>query len=143
MALIEHYIALYEEYKRILTERQFEVMWLKEIEGLSGKEVAAKLGISQSAVSRHFLRGMNTVRKALKKELNGQKRRGLCLTLGEDTDPEATPEEYAELVDQISIEDVLKAAMLDGLYTPADCRLISPEEYDRKYGEGEDTYGKL
>ena len=33
---------------------------------------------------------------------------GLCLTLGEDTDPEATP-----------------------------------EEYDRKYGEGEDTYGKL
>lgn len=75
MALIEHYIALYDEYKRILTERQFEVMWLKEIEGLSGKEVAAKLGISQSAVSRHFLRGMNTVRKALKKELNGQKRR--------------------------------------------------------------------
>lgn len=44
MALIEHYIALYDEYKRILTERQFEVMWLKEIEGLSGKEVAAKLG---------------------------------------------------------------------------------------------------
>ena len=68
---------------------------------------------------------------------------GLCLTLGEDTDPEATPEEYAELVDRISIEGVLKAAMLDGLYTPADCRLISPEEYDQKYGEGEDTYGKL
>ena len=58
-----------------MTERQFEVMWLKEVEGLSGKEVAAKLGISQSAVSRHSLRGMNTVRKVLKKELNGQKRR--------------------------------------------------------------------
>lgn len=68
---------------------------------------------------------------------------GLCLTLGEDTDPEATPEEYAELVDHISIEGVLKAAMLDGLYTAADCRLISPEEYNRKYGEGEDTYGNL
>lgn len=68
---------------------------------------------------------------------------GLCLTLGEDTDPEATPEEYAELVDHISIEGVLKVAMLDGLYTPADCRLISLEEYDRKYGEGEYTYGKL
>ena len=73
MALIEHYIALYEEYKRILTERQFEVMWLKEIEGLSGKEVAAKLWISQSAVSRHSLRGMNVIRKILKKEIDGRK----------------------------------------------------------------------
>ncbi len=73
MALIEHYIALYDEYKRILTERQFEVMWLKEIEGLSGKEVAAKLGISQSAVSRHSLRGMNVIRKILKKEIDGRK----------------------------------------------------------------------
>lgn len=52
--LNERYIALYEEYKRILTERQFEVMRLKEVEGLSGKEVAAKLGISQSAVLRPF-----------------------------------------------------------------------------------------
>ena len=60
---------------------------------------------------------------------------GLCLTLGENADPEPTAAEYAELVDQISIEGVLKAAMLDGLYTPADCRLITPEEYDREYGE--------
>ena len=73
MALIEHYIALYEEYRRILTERQFEVMWLKEVEGLSGKEVAAKLGISQSAVSRHSLRGMNVIRKIQKKEIDGRK----------------------------------------------------------------------
>lgn len=68
---------------------------------------------------------------------------GLCLTLGEDTDPEATPEEYAALMECVNISAVLAIAMLDGLYTPADCRLISPEEYDRKYGEGEDTYGKL
>ena len=54
MALIEHYIALYEEYKRILTGRQYEVLWMREIEGLSGKEIAGKLGISASAVSRHL-----------------------------------------------------------------------------------------
>ena len=50
MALIELYAALYREYKRILTDRQYEVLWLHEIEGLSGKEIAAKLGISISAV---------------------------------------------------------------------------------------------
>ena len=73
MALIELYAALYQEYKRILTDRQYEVLWLHEIEGLSGKEIAAKLGISQSAVSRHSLRGMNVIRKILKKEIDGRK----------------------------------------------------------------------
>lgn len=62
---------------------------------------------------------------------------GLFVTLGEDTDPEPTAEEYAELMEAVSIDAVLKAAMLDGLYTAADCRLIPPEEYDRKYGEDE------
>ena len=56
-----------------LTFASMKVMWLKEIEGLSGKEVAAKLGISQSAVSRHSLRGMNVIRKILKKEIDGRK----------------------------------------------------------------------
>lgn len=53
----------------------------------------------------------------------------------EDTDPEPTAAEYAELMESVGIEGVLKTAMLDGLYTTADCRLIPPEEYDRKYGE--------
>ena len=56
-------------------------------------------------------------------------------SVGEDTDPEPTAAEYAELMEQVSVEAVLKAAMLDGLYTAADCRLIPPEEYDQKYGE--------
>lgn len=68
MALIEHYIALYEEYKRILTERQFEVMWLHEIEGLSGKEISGRLDISQSAVSRHLTRGKISILKEIKRE---------------------------------------------------------------------------
>ena len=68
MALIEHYIALYEEYKRILTDRQYEVLRLHEIEGLSGKEIAYKLGISQSAVSRHLTRGKISILKEIKRE---------------------------------------------------------------------------
>ena len=60
---------------------------------------------------------------------------GLCVTLVEDTDTEPTAEEYAELMEVVSIDAVLQAAMLYGRYTAADCRLISPEEYDRKYGE--------
>ena len=39
MALIELYAALYQEYKRILTVRQYEVLRLKEVEGLSGKQM--------------------------------------------------------------------------------------------------------
>ena len=57
MALIELYAALYQEYKRILTVRQYEVLRLKEVEGLSGKQIAYKLGISQSAVSRCLTQG--------------------------------------------------------------------------------------
>ena len=62
---------------------------------------------------------------------------GLCLTLGEDTDPEPTAAEYAELMEVVSIDAVLQAAMLNGLYTAADCRLIPPEEYDREHGGDE------
>lgn len=65
MALIELYAALYQEYKRILTVRQYEVLRLKEVEGLSGKEIAYKLGISQSAVSRHLTRGKKRLRVLL------------------------------------------------------------------------------
>lgn len=73
MALVEHYIALYGEYKRILTERQYEVLWLHEIDGLSGKEVAAKLGIGMSAVSRHLTKGKHKIMKEAEREQHGRK----------------------------------------------------------------------
>ena len=41
------------------------MLWLKEVEGLSGKEIAYKLGISQSAVSRHLTRGKARLRVLL------------------------------------------------------------------------------
>ena len=68
MALIELYAALYQEYKRILTDRQYEVLWLHEIEGLSGKEISGRLDISQSAVSLHLTRGKISILKEIKRE---------------------------------------------------------------------------
>ena len=68
MELIELYAALYQEYKRILTDRQYEVLWLHEIEGLSGKEISGRLDISQSAVSRHLTRGKISILKEIKRE---------------------------------------------------------------------------
>lgn len=64
---------------------------------------------------------------------------GVCLTLGDDDAEEITGEEYRQMMEAVSIPGVLKAAMLDGLYQPEDCRLITLEEYDLKYGEKNDA----
>ncbi|MGI6180586.1 MAG: RNA polymerase sigma factor [Agathobaculum sp.] len=55
-----------------LTARQYEVLWLSEVDGLSGKEIAYKLGISQSAVSRHRTRGKRKLRVLLSYNLDLQ-----------------------------------------------------------------------
>lgn len=68
MALIQIYAALYQEYKRILTDRQYEILWLHEIEGLSGKEIAAQMGISMSSVSRRLQRARAKIRHAIRRE---------------------------------------------------------------------------
>ncbi len=60
---------------------------------------------------------------------------GVCLTLGDEDAEEMTGAEYETFLQQINIEEVLRLVCLDKLYTPADCRLITPDEYDRKYGE--------
>ena len=57
--------AFFRALREELTGRQYEVLWLKEVEGLSGKEIAYKLGISQSAVSRHLTRGKARLRVLL------------------------------------------------------------------------------
>lgn len=57
--------AFFRALKEQLTGRQYEVLWLNEVEGLSGKEIAYKLGISQSAVSRHLTRGKTRLRRLL------------------------------------------------------------------------------
>ena len=44
--------------------------------------------------------------------------------------------EYEVLAQNISIPGVLKCAFLSEIVKPEDVRIITPEEYDRLYGEG-------
>lgn len=55
---------------------------------------------------------------------------GLTMTLGEIE----KQVDYWEFIKTISIADILKLACLDGIVKPADVRIITPEEYDEKYG---------
>lgn len=59
----------------------------------------------------------------------------VCVTLGDEDAEELTGAEYEKFLQQIKIEDVLRLALLDQYYTPADCRLITPDEYDRQCEE--------
>ena len=66
---------------------------------------------------------------------NGEPRpAGLCIELGEVPD-EGFKEKYARLMKSISVEDVLRFTHFDEQFTAADCRFITPEEYDEKYGD--------
>lgn len=58
---------------------------------------------------------------------------GLAMTLGE-TEKQV---DYQEFVQNISIDGVLKFVCLDGIVRPEDVRIITPEEYDEKYGDEE------
>lgn len=56
--------ALLAALREVLSPRQYEAYWLYEIEGLSGKEIAYQLGISQSAASRHLTAARAKIRRA-------------------------------------------------------------------------------
>ena len=62
---------------------------------------------------------------------------GGCLPLGDEDGEELTGAESRDFMKDIKVEEVLRLAFLDHQFTPADCRLITPEEYDREYGEDE------
>ena len=64
---------------------------------------------------------------------------GMCLTL--HCEREVSPEEYAELLKSVRMEGLLEMALLSGRVRPEDCRIITPEEYDRLYGEERDGHG--
>ncbi len=55
-----------------LTDRQREVLRLHYAEGLSGREIAARWGISPSAVSRHLARASARLRRMLAYNLEFQ-----------------------------------------------------------------------
>lgn len=62
---------------------------------------------------------------------------GLDITLGENCEEEFSGEEYRRIIEQVNIAGVLKLACLDGAFSAEDCRLMTPEEYDREYGKEE------
>ena len=57
--------AFFRAMREQLTPRQYEVLWMIEVEGLSCKQCAERLGISPSAVSRHCSRGKKRLRTLL------------------------------------------------------------------------------
>ena len=64
---------------------------------------------------------------------------GICLEMEYTGEKTISPEEYKKGMNQISIPAVLKAACLDNIIKPESCRLITPEEYDQRYGEAGDV----
>ena len=62
---------------------------------------------------------------------------GLAMTLGE-TEKQV---DYQEFVQNINIDGVLKLVCLDGIVRPETVRIITPEEYDEKYGDDEVPHG--
>lgn len=44
-------------------------------------------------------------------------------------------EKHKKLMESITPEMVLKEAGIDDVFHPEDCRIITPEEFDRLYGE--------
>jgi hypothetical protein len=43
-----------------------------------------------------------------------------------------------ELTESISKEGILRATCLEGIVDPEDIEFITPEEYDREYGDDDD-----
>lgn len=60
---------------------------------------------------------------------------GICVTIGDPNGDEITGDEYQRVLERITVEAVLEAAGLTGVYDPSACRIIMPEKYRQKYGE--------
>ena len=46
--------------------------------------------------------------------------------------------DYQELTSAIKIDGVLKMTCLDGIVKPEDVKIITPEEYEEKYGDDDE-----
>ena len=63
---------------------------------------------------------------------------GICLEMEYPGEQAITKEKYKELMNQVPISGILKVAYLDSVVSPENCRIITPEEYDERYGEVDD-----
>jgi RNA polymerase sigma factor (sigma-70 family) len=46
------------KFLKLLPDRCREVVWMRKVDNLSQKEIAARLGLAQSTVEKHMVRGM-------------------------------------------------------------------------------------
>lgn len=60
---------------------------------------------------------------------------GMSLSLGMVPDEEFE-DKYKQLIANLNVNEVLKFIRLDRTFSASDCRIITPEEYDRLYEEG-------
>lgn len=60
---------------------------------------------------------------------------GLSLDFGEVKDELLTPERYKKFQTEVKISEVLELASLSEMADLEKCRVISPDEYMKKYGE--------
>lgn len=58
---------------------------------------------------------------------------GICLSVGESDEPV----DYQRLTKDLDKEAFLRMTCLDKIVGPEDMELITPEEYDQEFGEGE------
>ena len=63
---------------------------------------------------------------------------GLCISLGDPPDDEMHAELTKKLMERVDIAEILRHTPLYGFVKPSDCRVITPEEFDEKYGDGDE-----
>lgn len=63
---------------------------------------------------------------------------GLSISLGELPDDEMHAELTKKLMERVDVAAILRATPLYGLVNPSDYRVITPEEFDEKYGDGDE-----
>lgn len=63
---------------------------------------------------------------------------GLSISLGELPDDEMHAALTKKLMERVDIAEILRHTPLYGFVKPSDCRVITPEEFDEKYGDGDE-----
>ena len=68
MGIYEHQRALLALYREILTERQFEMIRMHDVDGMSGRQIADVYGLGRSSVCRIMKEARLAIRNAARRE---------------------------------------------------------------------------
>ena len=67
MGIYEHQRALLALYREILTERQFEMIRMHDVDGMSGRQIADVYGLGRSSVCRIMKEARLAIRNAARR----------------------------------------------------------------------------